>query len=50
MLEADVVFIVLVNGKVNEVFDNDTAAKHHAKAMNKKWAITEVICREVKFL
>jgi hypothetical protein len=50
MLEADVVFIVLVNGKVSEVYNNEEAAKHHAKMQNRKWSVTSVISREVKFL
>lgn len=42
------VWIVLKSGKVDEVFSNEPAARHHAAQLNKKWAITEVVEREVK--
>lgn len=42
------VWIVLKNGKVDEVFSDEVAAAHHAKQLNKKWSLTEVVEREVK--
>lgn len=44
------VWIVLRNDKVDEVFSTREAAEHHAKALTKKWAITEIIEKEVKEL
>ena len=41
------VWIVISNGKVSEVFNTEAAARHHAKQLNRKWSITEVICKEV---
>lgn len=41
------VYIVLKNGKVDEVFGNRAAAERHAKNLNKKWSITEIVEREV---
>lgn len=42
------VWIVLKNGKVDEVFNNYHDAKVHAKELNRRWAITDVIEKEVK--
>jgi len=44
------VFIVMKNGKVDEVFSSFEAAKDHRKALAKKWSLTEVIPKEVKTL
>lgn len=44
------VWIVLRNGKVDEVFDNEVAANAHRNALTKKWAITDIIQKEVKSL
>lgn len=41
------VWIVLKNGKVDEVFDNEAAARNHARNLNRKWSITEIIHRVV---
>lgn len=45
-----VVFIVLKNGKVDEVFFDLAAAKNHQKNLIQKWSITEIIEKEVKSL
>lgn len=42
------VWIVLKNGKVDEVFDNEPAARLHAKNINRRWNLTDVIVKEVK--
>lgn len=42
------VWIVLKNGKVDQVFDNETSAIHHHNSLIKKWSITEIIKKEVK--
>lgn len=42
------VWIVLRNEKIDEVFDDEEAARFHARQLNKKWAITEVIEKEVR--
>ncbi|MFA5377035.1 MAG: hypothetical protein WC455_14890 [Dehalococcoidia bacterium] len=44
------VYIVLKNGNLDEVFSTEAAAIHHAKQLNKKWAIVAVIKKEVKEL
>jgi hypothetical protein len=41
------IFIVLKNGKVDEVFSNRAAAEAHAKALNKRWNTTEILEKEV---
>jgi ABC-type amino acid transport substrate-binding protein len=41
------VYIVLRNGEVDAVFSSEAAARHHAKALNKKWNGTEIITKEV---
>lgn len=38
-----IVWIVICNDKVNTVFDNEQAAKHHATNLNKRWNITKII-------
>jgi hypothetical protein len=35
---------------VDEVFDNEPAALEHRKALTKKWALTEIVQKEVKTL
>lgn len=42
------VYIVLKNGKVDEVFTNREAAENHQKNLNKKWSLSEIIEKEVK--
>lgn len=42
------VWIVLRNGKVDEVFDNRPAAVAHQTNLTKKWALTDLIEKEVK--
>lgn len=42
------VWIVLKNGKVDEVFSSPEAAAHHRAQLTKKWSLTEVVEREVK--
>lgn len=44
------VWIVLKNGKVDEVFTNQVAAHRHQKNLVKKWSLAEIIKREVKEL
>jgi hypothetical protein len=44
------VYIVLKNGKVDEVFGNREAAENHAKNVIKKWNFTEIIEKEIKDL
>lgn len=44
------VYIVLKNGKVDEVFTNLAAAQNHAKNLNKKWSSTEIVERQLKDL
>ncbi len=44
------VFIVEKNGKIDEVFDNLTAARHHRDMLTRKWNLTSIIEREVKSL
>ena len=44
------VWIVMRNGKVDEVFDNETAALAHKEALTRKWALTEIVQKEVKSL
>jgi hypothetical protein len=42
------VWIVLKNGKVDEVFDDPYMAEAHCK--NLKWSITRIVEKEVKRL
>jgi hypothetical protein len=42
-----IVYIVMVNGKVDAVFFNEDLAKNHKKNMIKKWSLTEIIKKEV---
>lgn len=44
------VWIVLKNGDVDEVFDNEDAARYHALQLRNKWNVAEVIEREVNIL
>lgn len=44
------VYIVLRNGAVDEVFDNRAAAEHHRSMLMKKWALTEIVEKEIKSL
>jgi predicted nucleotide-binding protein len=44
------VWIVMRSGKVDEVFDNEAAALAHKEALTRKWALTEIIQKEVKSL
>ena len=44
------VWIVLRNGKVDEVFSSKEAAEHHRKALTKKWNLTDIIEKELKVL
>ena len=41
------IYIVLKDDKVDQVFSTRQAAEHHAKSLNKKWSITKIIEREV---
>lgn len=49
-----IIWIVFQNGVISdetiEVFDSLEAAKHHAKMLNKKWNITQIIKKEIKSL
>lgn len=42
-----IVYIVMRNGKVDAVFFNEDLAKNHQKNLTKKWALTEIIVKEV---
>jgi hypothetical protein len=42
------IWIVLKNGKVDEVFDNKESAVAHQQALIKKWALTNLVEKEVK--
>lgn len=44
------IFIVIKNGEVDEVFSNREAAELHRKNLQKKWSITKIIEREVNYL
>jgi len=44
------VYIVLKNGKVDEVFSNREAAELHKKNLVKKWSLTDIIEKEIKDL
>lgn len=44
------VWIVLKNGKVDEVFSNEASARNHARNANKRWSIAEVITRWINDL
>jgi hypothetical protein len=35
------VWVVLRNGKVDEVFDSYLAARHHQQQLTKLWALTD---------
>ncbi len=35
---------------VDEVFDNEAAALAHKEALTRKWALTEIVRKEVKSL
>lgn len=41
------VWIVLRNGKVDAVFDNQWSAIHHRAMLTKKWALTEIVEQRV---
>jgi hypothetical protein len=45
-----IVYIVLCNGEVNEVFSNFVAAQTHADNLTKKWNVTKIIERIVDFI
>jgi len=44
------VFIVLKNGKVDEVFYDGKAAEVHRRNLQKKWSLTKIVEREVNEL
>lgn len=44
------VWIVLKNGKVDEVFYSEEAAALHCKNLTKRWNLTEIIAKEVELL
>ena len=44
------VYIVLKNGKVDEVFSNREAAENHQKNLVRKWSLTEIVEKELKEL
>ena len=44
------VYIVLRNGKVDEVFSSREAAENHCKNITKLWGIPNIIEKEVKSL
>jgi hypothetical protein len=44
------IYIVVKNGKVDEVFSTREAAELHRKNLTKKWSLSEIVEREVKEL
>lgn len=42
------VWIVMRSNAVDEVFDNEAAAVAHRDALTRKWALTEIVQKEVK--
>ena len=44
------IYIVLKNGKVDEVFSNREAAELHKKNLVSKWSISEIVEKEIKDL
>lgn len=46
----DQIYIVLKNGKVDEVFDNAAAAETHRYNLQKKWSIAQTIVKELRSL
>lgn len=44
------IYIVLKNGNVDEVFSNRAAAELHVKNLTKKWSIAKIVEKEVKEL
>ena len=42
------VYIVLKNGKVDEVFSNREAAEHHRLTLINKWNLSEIVECEVR--
>lgn len=44
------VYIVLKNGKVDEVFDNIVSAINHQNNLTNHWNLTKIIVMEVKSL
>ena len=44
------VYIVIKNGKVDEVFSTREAAENHRKNLTKKWSLSEIVEREIKDL
>jgi len=44
------VWIVLKNGKIDMVFDNEEAAVIHRKNLTRGWNLTEIVEKEVNTL
>lgn len=44
----DTVWIVIVNGKIEVVFDTLESAQHHAKEKQRGWNTCEIIEKEVQ--
>lgn len=42
------IYIVMKNDFVDQVFDNPDAAENHAKNLRQKWNRTEIIVRELR--
>lgn len=45
-----IVYIVLRNGEVDEVFSSWEAAQNHAANLTRKWNLTKIIERIVDFI
>ena len=45
-----IVYIVICNDKVHEVFSNRESAENHKKNLVKKWNICSIIEKEIKDL
>ncbi len=42
------VYIVMKNGRVDEVFSSKEMAEHHKKQLISKWNLVEIIEKQVK--
>jgi hypothetical protein len=44
------VYIVMKNGKIDEVFSDYKAAEHHRDMLLRKWNLTEIIIKDVNII
>lgn len=45
-----IVWIVVANGEVDQVFDNFMNAEHHRLQLQKKWNFTKIVRKEIQSL